>query len=248
MRDQRGQRNGDEFAGAEDRERYVERFSLNQRVQHVATMISMILLSVTGLALKYHDTWLGRAMIDLEGGFETRGVIHRAAALVLVGLAVYHLFYLLFSRRGHEDLRRMAPSRRDLENIGVMIRNALSGEGNTRPPFGKFNIRQKIQYFGVILGTAIMILTGALLWFETQAMLVLPKWMIDVTMIVHGAEGLLIFLILFLWHLYNVHLNPESFPMSRVWITGRMPVSELKERHPLEYERIVKSRAGGDWS
>jgi formate dehydrogenase subunit gamma len=117
-----------------------------------------------------------------------------------------------------------------------------------RVRFGKFNIRQKVQYFGVMLGTALMVFTGFILWFETAAMLLMSKWMVDVTAIVHGAEGLLIFVILFLWHLYNVHLNPEVFPMSRTWLTGRMSVEELKERHPQEHESIFGRRAGGDGS
>lgn len=221
---------------------YVERFSLNQRIQHILTMISMLVLSLTGLALKYHDTWLGRAMISIEGGFDTRGIIHRAAALVLIGIAVYHVFYLLFSDRGHADLRKMRLSVDDFRNIGLMMGSLASGGRGAQVRIGKFNIRQKVQYFGVMFGTALMVFTGMLLWFETQAMAVIPKWMVDVTIIVHGAEGLLIFLILFLWHLYNVHLNPESFPMSKVWLTGKMSADDLRSRHPVEYENTFGSR------
>jgi formate dehydrogenase gamma subunit len=224
---------------------YVERFSLNQRLQHILTMVSMVLLSLTGLALKYHDTWFGRGMIALEGGFDARGLIHRVAAIVLVALAVYHFLYLLLSEQGHRDFRKMIPSRSDLARVGWMLRTTFSARGGGCPPAGKFNVCQKVQYFGVMLGTAIMTVTGALLWFETQAMMVLPKWMIDVTMVVHGAEGLLIFVVLFLWHLYNVHLNPGAFPMSRTWLTGRMSVDELKEHHPLEYESVSKADKEG---
>lgn len=238
-------RKSEESSGARGR-RWVERFSLNQRIQHILTMVSMILLSVTGLALKYHDTWLGRAMIFLEGGFETRGIIHRVSAIVLIGLAIYHVFYLLFSDRGHSDLKKMRPSRSDVRNMRCMIRSLTSGEMSGRARFGKFSIRQKAQYFGVMLGTALMVFTGFILWFETQAMALIPKWLVDVTVVVHGAEGLLIFLILFLWHLYNVHLNPEAFPMSRTWLTGRMSADELRERHPVEYESIFGRQTGGE--
>lgn len=223
----------------------MQRFSLNQRIQHVIAMLSILVLCITGLALRYHDTWLGRAMISVEGGFETRGILHRAAALVLVGLAAYHLLYLLFSDQGHSDLKKIAPSLRDFSNLLGVIRSSVSGSKERLLPFGKFNLRQKVQYFGVILGSALMIVTGFILWFETQSMALMPKWMVDLTAIVHGAEGLLIFVILLLWHFYNVHLNPESFPMSRTWLTGRMSAKELRDRHPLEYEREFGRRIGG---
>jgi hypothetical protein len=40
------------------------------------------------------------------------------------------------------------------------------------------------------------------------------------------------------WHLYNVHLNPQVFPMSKVWLTGRISKKDLRRDHPLEYERL----------
>jgi hypothetical protein len=40
-----------------------------------------------------------------------------------------------------------------------------------------------------------------------------------------------------LWHFYNTHLRPTIFPMSWVWLTGRIPVEALYEEHRAEYER-----------
>jgi hypothetical protein len=42
--------------------------------------------------------------------------------------------------------------------------------------------------------------------------------------------------------MYNVHLNPSIFPMSRIWLTGRISREELKHEHPLEYRRILDQR------
>jgi hypothetical protein len=44
--------------------------------------------------------------------------------------------------------------------------------------------------------------------------------------------------ILFLWHLYNVHLHPSVFPMNPAWLTGKVSVEWLREEHPLEYEKL----------
>ena len=88
------------------------------------------------------------------------------------------------------------------------------------------------------MGLAMMILTGFILWFETLSMAIMPKWVIDVTFVAHGYEDLLAFLVLFLWHMYNVHLNPSVFPMDKTWITGKISLEDLKEKHYLEYQEI----------
>lgn len=77
-------------------------------------------------------------------------------------------------------------------------------------------------------------------------MILVPKWAVDVAQIVHSYEALLAFLAILIWHLYHVHLNPEVFPMSRVWLTGKISEQELKEHHPLEYERLKSKRNAED--
>ena len=84
-----------------------------------------------------------------------------------------------------------------------------------------------------------MAVTGFLLWFETPTMEVFPKWVIDLTRVVHSWEGVLIFIILILWHLYQVHLSPGSFPMNYAWLDGKISDDRLKTEHSLEYENMT---------
>jgi cytochrome b subunit of formate dehydrogenase len=67
-------------------------------------------------------------------------------------------------------------------------------------------------------------------------------WALDIIRIVHGFEAILAFLAIIIWHMYNVHLNPDVFPMSKVWITGKISKEEMMEHHPLEYEEIIRER------
>ena len=46
-----------------------------------------------------------------------------------------------------------------------------------------------------------------------------------------------------IWHFYNVHFNPEVFPMSWTWWHGQLTESEMKHHHPLEYEEIIKKES-----
>ena len=219
----------------------VVRLTLNERLQHLALMIFVLVLMVSGLALRYADTWLGRGMIALEGGMEARGLLHRAASLGLMLLWVYHAGYAVFSRRGHDQLMELMPRWQDLRDLGMVLRQNLGG-GGPSPRFGRFDFRQKFQYWAVALGVTAMVPTGLVLWFENEAMAALPKWVTDVTRVIHSSEGVVIFLVLFLWHLYDTHLRSEVFPMDHTWLTGRMSRKAWQERHPREYEKAVQGR------
>lgn len=220
----------------------VVRLTLNERLQHLALMVCVLVLMVTGLALRYGDTWLGRGLIALEGGMEARGLLHRAASLGLMLLWAYHAGYVVFSRRGHDQLMELLPRWQDLRDLGMVLRQNLGGKG-PEPRFGRFDFRQKFQYWAVALGVTAMVPTGLVLWFESQAMAALPKWVLDLARVVHSGEGLVIFLVLFLWHLYDTHLRPEVFPMDRTWLTGRMTRKQWQERHAREYEEREEEKA-----
>lgn len=214
------------------------RFNLIERIQHIVLFVTLIMLLITGLSLTYYDSWLGKFMIQLEGGLEGRGRIHNLFAFILIGLSVFHAFYVTFSDKGHNEISNIKYRKKDFKDLILSFRYNF-GVGKIRPRFGRYNLAQKFQYWGVVLGCAIMIVTGLVLLLKMWgiAMLV-PKWLWDITNLIHSYEGMLIFLVLFVWHIYDVHLSPGVFPMSKVWLTGRISKKELSEEHPEEYDKI----------
>ncbi|MDR3740292.1 MAG: hypothetical protein P4L40_14860, partial [Terracidiphilus sp.] len=66
----------------------VERMSRNQRWQHFILLTSFIVLVITGFALKYPDSWFAEA---LGMGEKVRGIAHRVAGVILIGIGVYHV-------------------------------------------------------------------------------------------------------------------------------------------------------------
>ncbi|HVP37154.1 MAG TPA: cytochrome b/b6 domain-containing protein [Terriglobales bacterium] len=218
----------------------VMRFTRSQRVQHFLLLISFIILIITGLALKYHDSWLGKLIINLEGGIIARGLFHRFAAVLLIITAFYHFLYITFTRYGHDEFLSVLPEWKDFKDAFQSVKYAL-GLSSEHPQVDKYAPQDKFQYWAVVAGSLVMIATGLILWYQNQAMIILPKWIIDITQVVHGYQGVIIAVVILLWHLYIVHLSPKRFPMSRIWIDGKISLEELKAEHPLEYERRYKS-------
>jgi len=219
----------------------VERLSKNQRIQHIILLVSMIMLSITGLVLKFHNNAFSIWLIKLEGGIWIRGLIHRIFAIVLILLSVYHVLWVTFTDHGHKELMAITPRTKDFSDFLKKLAYNL-GLSNKLPEFDKYDYLQKFQYWGVVIGTGVMVITGMILWFVNQSMAILPKWVIDVTMLIHGWDGVLIFIVLFLFHLYNVHLNPSVFPMSKTWLDGKISVERLKIEHKLEYDRLMAEK------
>ena len=75
----------------------VVRMSLSQRTQHFILAVSFIVLAVTGFALKFPDSWIGKVMGSNE---MFRRWSHRVAGVVLLVAGAYHVFYILSTQGG----------------------------------------------------------------------------------------------------------------------------------------------------
>jgi formate dehydrogenase subunit gamma len=230
----------------QNKNEYIERFNLSERIQHIVLFVSLIMLLLTGLSLTYFDTWFGRFMIDIEGGLEGRGRLHNIFAFILMMLGVFHAFYITFSVKGQSEIASIKYTKKDFRDMLISLRYNF-GFGKTKPAYGRYNLSQKFQYWGVVVGSAVMIGTGIILLLKVwKIAMILPKWLWDITSLVHSFEGMMIFLVLFLWHIYDVHLSPGVFPMSKTWITGKISLDELKEEHPQEYDRTYNDETAGE--
>jgi len=216
---------------------HVRRFSAGELAQHWVLLVTLTVLALTGVALFAAETWVGRAMIAVEGGIEARGVIHRVGAVSLMILTAWHFLYVLFTERGHRQLMAMKLHASDFRSFGLLLAYYL-GRTEVLPEFGRFTPLQKLQYWGAGIGSLMMIATGLVLWFHTAAMMVAPKWVFDVTTIVHGYEGLVLFALLFGWHLYIVHLSPGNFPVQRTFLDGQISLDRLRREHAQEYREL----------
>mgnify|MGYP005836490189 CR=1 FL=1 len=194
-----------------------DRMDRNQRGQHLVLAVSFIVLALSGFALKYPDSWAAWVLGDNES---IRRWSHRGAALVLVGLGGYHVLYVLLSARGRAWLRDLLPARRDVHELRGAIRY-LTGRGpRVRAPH-RFGYVEKFEYWAVVWGTAIMGLTGLVLWFPVAVSRWLPRWVVDVALTIHFYEAILACLAVLVWHFYHVIFDPDVYPLNWAFWTGR---------------------------
>ena len=221
--------------------REFERFSMNVRVQHIVLMVSCLILIITGLPLKFHEARISQIFFDLVGGVQMSTLIHRIGAVGLIAVGAYHLFYLVAFREGRRNFLRLLPTPKDVRDFFQMLRYFL-GRIEEKPRFGRFSYVEKFDYWAVYWGMVIMIGSGLILWFLETSLRFLPKFAADISREAHSDEGLLATLAIIIWHFYNVHLNPEHFPMNWTFWTGTISEEEMHRHHPLEYEEAMAAR------
>jgi cytochrome b subunit of formate dehydrogenase len=215
---------------------------------HIMVVTSFLALALTGMTLKFSYLGWAQWLSGLLGGFESASYIHRIAAIVTFTYFGIHIFDLIREKRKTRkswkkylfDKNSMLPNKKDWKDLVGTLKWFI-GAG-PRPRYGRWTYWEKFDYFAVFWGVAVIGATGLMLWFPEFFTLFLPGWIINVATIIHSDEALLAVAFIFTVHFFNTHFRPDKFPMDTVIFTGRVPLEELKQDRPLEYEELVKSR------
>ena len=238
------------------------RMNLAERIQHFILITTFFVLIVTGLPLFFYEIKSLKWLFPTGRSFYIRGILHRTAAVVLILNVIWHALYAIFTPRGRKNFKELIPKYKDLKDAFEVFWHYL---GLTRflyrrgilkkfltshpywlfekaPPYGRYNFIEKFEYWAVVWGSIVMIVSGFFMWNVELSLSLFPLWVHDIFIIVHGYEAILAFLAVIIWHMYNVHLNPEVFPMSNVWLNGKITGKELRTLHPLEYQQIQEER------
>ncbi len=210
----------------------IRRMTLGETWQHTLLMVTFITLVITGFALRHAEAFWVNFLFGWEGGFPLRGIIHRIAAVIFILTVVWHMVYLM-SARGKKFIKDMWPVRKDFEAFFKTIGYNL-GIAKQKAAMGRFTYVEKAEYWALVWGTAVMIISGFFLWFDDFAVEWFPKGFLDVMLVVHYYEALLASLAILIWHMYSTVFSPDVYPMNPSWYTGKMPADWYRHEHPAD--------------
>jgi cytochrome b subunit of formate dehydrogenase len=218
---------------SQEKQKYYFRFSAAQRVEHWVMFVSFTLLALTGIPQKFVGQAWAESMIAAFGGIEQTRIIHRWAAILLVTVSVSHLLvmtYKIYVKRGEMS---MLPGVKDMTDlVGILSYNL--GLRKDRPKMPRYNYAEKMEYWAFVWGTALMAVTGFMLWNPIATAKLVPGSYIPAAKAAHGGEALLAVLAIIVWHFYWVHLRH----FNRSMFTGKISRKEMEHEHALELERI----------
>ncbi len=223
------------------------RYSIHIVINHAVMLISFTLAVATGLPLFFHNAALSHKVIDLMGGIDVTRLIHRVNAVIFTVDCLYHVLVVILGvgRRlinGTFDLRRTQfPMLKDAKDLFQDLCYFL-GLRETRPKMEKFMYKQKIHYLAMIWGCSVLALSGSCLLFPEFMVqyIPFPKISFNILRLMHAEESVLAFMVITLWHMYNVHIAPGRFPVQWAFWNGKINKDHQIEEHFLEYKRQVK--------
>lgn len=225
-------------------EKHVKRMETSDIVQHMTLAVSFTALVVTGFALRHYDAWYSKLLFGFEGGYQLRGLIHRVAAIALILASFVHIGFL-FTRRGRVFLNEIIPRLSDIKHAFEMLSHNWGSRPHP-PQMGRFTFAEKIEYWAVVWGTAIMAVTGCILWLKSS--IAFPKILLDLCLVIHVYEAWLAFLAILVWHLYHTVFSPKVYPINMSWLTGKVPERVFREEHAGVVEpsgTVPAERSGG---
>ena len=128
----------------------------------------------------------------------------------------------------------MFPNMQDIRDAWHMLQYLLFLRKD-KPAFGKYNFEQKVTYWFLFFGLALMGISGFIIWFPVQVTQVLPGGVVPASKMAHSTEAVVAAIFILIWHFYHVHIERLNLSI----FTGRLNENEMKNFHGKEYERLT---------
>ena len=217
--------------------KYFVRFTFRQRAEHFGVLVTFVVLCVTGLPQRFYDSAWAIEIVRLLGGIDSVRSIHRLAGVGYTLVAAFHFAIVSMSILRQRMKMTMVPTPKDFwDAIGTVM--YYLGLSKKLPKADRFDYQQKFEYWGMVVGTVVMVGSGfALLYPTFLTQLYIPGQILAIARVIHSYEAMMALLTIVIWHMYGARFNPVIF-------TGKIPSKHLAHHHPLEYERLVREIKG----
>ncbi len=198
------------------------RYTMAERVMHWLAAVTYAYVLLTGLAFySPHLYWIATVL----GGGATSRFWHPWVALILAA----SMAWMLRAWRG--DMRITPQDRAWRGSMDSYIRN----EDELLPPIDRFNIGQKYFFWVMLFGVALLLLSGAVLWFPER----IPRglaWLRGAAILLHVSAAL-VTIGAFIIHVYmGTAVVRGGFTSI---IRGEVSPEWARTHHRLWFERVA---------
>ncbi|HTW66442.1 MAG TPA: cytochrome b/b6 domain-containing protein [Bryobacteraceae bacterium] len=224
---------------------YYTRFSPGQRILHAVLVFTFLGLAATGLPLRFSSAAWSVGLAHAVGGFSAILFFHKFCAVVLTIDFLIHVVDIVYRTVVKKQwgllwgTNSMVPNLKDAKDLFAQMRWFLFL--GPKPKFDRYTYWEKLDYWGVFWGMAIIGISGYAMWFSGAFARIVPGSWLNVALLIHGEEALLAVGYIFVVHFFNEHLRPNNFPMDITIFTGSQTEEEFRERHPEEYARAAEA-------
>ncbi len=223
----------------------VDRMNRNEIIQHLLLAVTFSVLAITGFALRFPDSWWTKILAFCGMDEDVRRIIHRTMAFGMTATSLYHIYYMIATRRGRMLLRAIFPKYTDVIEAFQNIMYYL-GLRKSPPRYALYDYTQKMEYWALVWGTIVMTVTGIVLMYPDFVTAYFPAWVVRVCETIHFYEAILAVGAIIIWHFFFTIVLPEEYPMSWIWITGKMTKHHADHHHPRAHEDLDEDSSGDD--
>lgn len=194
------------------------------------TVSGFVLLAISGLPLKFYGHAWAQMTFKILGGSEIAAGVHRIGASLVFIAILLHLVSLiaplwLGRKQNKEEASRQPllkalfgpksplPGWNDFLSLWHHLKWMLGKE--EKPLVQGMLYWEKLDYLALVLGIAILAMTGLTMWVPEWVTLVFPGWILNIASIIHSNEALLALLLFFAIHITHYwNHRPVSNPRS----------------------------------
>ena len=210
------------------------RFALGQRWEHAILLLSVLVLLLTGLPQKYREFSLSQDLLSTPERVNLIRQIHHIAAIILALEVAYHIVRIILLMARRKLPGDLLPVWQDVRDAWQMLQYLLFLRKD-KPKFGRYNFEQKVTYWFIFFGIAIMGISGLVIWFPVWFTQFLPGGVVPAAKLAHSTESVVMAIFIIIWHVYHVHIERLNLSM----FTGRVSEDEMREFHAKEYDRLT---------
>jgi formate dehydrogenase subunit gamma len=219
----------------------VKRFSRGRIVEHWTHVTIFAVLVCTGLSQKFYTLDISQWVILHFGGIDNIRFIHRFAGIISSLSVIIHLTVATIGLVYKKWQPSIVITKKDFTDV---VHNMKYYLGLVQSPVraGRYTYRQKFEYWGILIGMIMMMVTGGILWFPITVTTFLPGEIIPAAKVLHTNQAFVVFLIIAIWHIYDAIFSPEVFPLDTCIFTGYLSKTRMQQEHADELAEIEQKQ------